>query len=215
MEFIQIEVQKREALGSHAARRMRREGFVPGMLYGEQRPNLGLMVPAAELERFVRTGSRLVELRMADKTRTAILREIQHDAITDQVLHVDFLRVDKDHEVEDHVPIVYKGRPKGVAEGGIFQALHDQILVRCRPADLPRAITLEVTEMSIGSNLVAGDVPLPERVTLLSAKDELLAHVIVPRVAAEAPAAGEEGVAAEPEVIRRAGAEAEEEGKEE
>jgi large subunit ribosomal protein L25 len=215
MEFIQIEVKERPERGTRTSRRLRKEGTVPAVLYGLGRPNLALTIAGTELERFVRTGSRLVELKLQDKTRAAILREVQHDPVTDEVLHVDFVRVDKDAEIDDRVPLVYKGRPKGVATGGVFQAITNEISVRCRPLDLPRELVIEVTEMQLHDVIYAKDVRLPDGVRLLTPPEHLLCHVVTPKVEAPPETAAAPAEGAEPELIRKAPtAEAgEEEGK--
>ena len=213
MEFVQIAVKPRPNQGSSVARRLRRDGQVPGVLYGLQRPNMPLTIPLAELDRFLKSGSRLVELRLEDKTRAAIVREVQHDPVTEEILHVDFVRVDKDVAVEDRVPIVWKGRPKGTSQGGIFQAIVNEVRVSCRPLDLPREIVVDVTPLELGSAVHAKDLALPQNVTLLTHGDELLAHVVMPKVEA-APAAAAEGEAvAEPELIRKPAEAPDEEGE--
>jgi large subunit ribosomal protein L25 len=215
MEFVQIEVKPRPEQGTGKVRRLRRDGQVPAVLYGLQRPNMPLTVPLAELDRFLRSGSRLVELKLEDKTRAAILREVQHDPVTDEILHVDFVRVDKDVEVEDRVPIVYKGRPKGTATGGIFQAVANEVLVRCRPLDLPREIVYDVGPMELHAALHAKDLPLPANVQLLTPGDDLLAHVVTPKVELPPTPVAEGEAVAEPELIRKPAEAAEEEAPEE
>jgi large subunit ribosomal protein L25 len=214
MDFVTIEVKERAERGSAKVARQRRAGWIPGVLYGLGRPNLPLLVQDSELARFFRSGGRLVELRMADKTRAAILREVQVHPVSDEILHVDFVRVDKDAEVDDFVPIVFKGRAKGAAQGGVFQALTSEVHVRCRPLDLPKEIVYDVTPMELNTDLRAKDVPLPPSVKLLTNPDDLIAHVVAPKVAAPVAEAGAEGVAAaEPELIRKPAA-ATEEGEE-
>jgi large subunit ribosomal protein L25 len=211
MEFIQIEVSERTDRGSAAAARMRREGRVPGVLYGLQRRNVPVTIVAADLERFLRSGSHLVELRMQDQTRPAILREVQLDPLTDAVIHVDFVRVDKDHEVETEVPVVFRGIARGTTEGGVFHAILGTLTVRARPRDLPREVVLDVTPLGVGDTLFVRDVPLPQGVTIMDAPEEAVAHVVIVREVEE-PAAGEGAAAAsEPELIRKgAGEEADE-----
>jgi large subunit ribosomal protein L25 len=213
MEFIQLEVEERKSLGTAKARSLRGSGKIPAVLYGLGRPNLSLTLSEHELEKFLRTGNRLVELKLSDKTRAAILREVQHDPVTDAVLHVDFVRVDKDKEVDDRVPIVWKGRPKGTSTGGVFQAIHNEIRVRCRPADLPREIVVEVTPLELDQALFAKDIPLPPNVKLLTDANDLLCHVVKPKLEV-VPEAAAPVEAAEPELIRKAPVAGEEEGAE-
>jgi large subunit ribosomal protein L25 len=190
MEFIQIEVAVREELGTAHARRIRRAGNVPAVLYGMKRPNLQLSIAEEEMQRFLKTGSHLVELRLGDKTRPAILREIQQDPVSDEILHVDFHRVDHDVEVDDHVHVHFKGRAAGEKEGGVFQTLKETIHVRCRPKLLPEEFLLEIAEMHVGDTLKVSQLEVPAGVTILDDPDDLVAQVAIPkRVAAvEVPA---------------------------
>jgi large subunit ribosomal protein L25 len=209
MEFIQIAVQQRAERGTTMSRRLRQGGLVPAVLYGLDRPNLAISVPGVELTRFLRTGSRLVELKLEDKTRAAILREVQQDPVTDEILHVDFVRVDKDKEVDDRVPVVIKGRAKGVGQGGVFQALLADVHLRCRPLDLPKEIVVDVSELALNEAIHVKDLKLPAEVKLLTNGEMLVAHVIPPKLEVAAEVAPGEA-AAEPELIRKAPAPGEE-----
>ena len=156
MEFIQIEVREREERGTAAMNRIRRSGGVPAVLYGLQRRNLPLTIPSRELARFITSGSHLVELKMGEETRDAILREVQQDPLTDEILHVDLVRVDKDRRLDDHVSIRYKGTAAGTREGGLFQPLMDTLAVTARPRDLPEEILLDALARCTPVHITAG-----------------------------------------------------------
>ncbi|MGE0190990.1 MAG: 50S ribosomal protein L25 [Planctomycetota bacterium] len=193
MDYVKIEVKTRDKRGSRAMRRMRQDGRVPGVLYGLGRPNLELDVGEKELRRFLASGSHLVELKMGDKARHAILRELQLDPLTDQIQHFDFGRVADDVEIEDTCAIVTKGRPKGSSEGGLFQALLESIDVKALPRHLPGSITLDVTELGLGDAVYVRDLKLASEVSVLTPGDELVCHVTLPKVEAAAPAEAAEG----------------------
>lgn len=198
MEYVQIEVQTRTQKGSAAMRRMRAAGSVPGVLYGLGRPNLELAVAEKELRRFLGSGSHLVELKMGDKARHAILRELQQDPVTDTILHFDFGRVADDMEIEDTCRLVMKGRAKGASEGGQFQALLEDIEVRALPRHLPGSLTVDVTGLGVGDAIHVRDLTFPPEVTVLSPGDDLVCHVTLPKVeaAAATPEETEEAAAA-------------------
>lgn len=202
MDFLQLPVTKREKVGSGHATRLRNGGHVPVVLYGNKKDTLSLTVAESDLQTFLRTGNRLVELRLGDVARTAIVRDVQFDPLTDAVLHADFVRVEKDQEIEDRVPILYKGRAKGTTEGGIFQAVRDSLMLRCRPVDLPKEIVVDVSHLGVHDGLHASDLKLPAGVTLKTPPTALLCTVITVKVAAVA-ATPAEGAPAEPEVIGR------------
>jgi large subunit ribosomal protein L25 len=200
MEFITIDVNRREDLGSANASRLRRSGHVPAVLYGLNRPTITLAIEGKQVERFLKTGSYLVELRLGDKARPAILREIQYDEVTDQMLHLDFNRVDADTPVETAVPVHFKGRAKGESEGGVFQSLMPMITISARPKDLPRHYTVDISDMAVGAAIHLSDLEAREGVVFSEPMDSLVAHCVMPKAVAEEVGEGEE----EEEVVAEA-----------
>jgi len=192
MDFIQINVALREENGSAAVRRLRRSGNVPANLYGLKRRNLSLTIGEEDLKRFLRSSSHLIELKMGDEARPAIVREVQINPVTDEVLHVDFIRVDADTEVEDHVRIHYKGRPKGASEGGVFNELMESILLRALPKHLPNEILVEVAHLEVGDAITVGELTVGPNVTVVPGAEEFVCNVSVQKaVEEEEPAEGE------------------------
>lgn len=197
MDFIQINVALREENGSAAVRRLRRSGQVPANLYGLGRRNLSLAIGEEDLQRFLRADSHLIELKMGDETRPAIMREIQIHPVTDEVLHVDFTRVAADVEVEDHVRFTFKGRPKGASEGGVFNELMESVLVSALPKHLPHEIIVEVAELELGDGITVADLDIPANVTVVSNPEEMVCNVSTPKAVEEEPVEGEEAVEGE------------------
>jgi large subunit ribosomal protein L25 len=200
MEFITLDVTAREKPGKAQNRRLRRDGLVPVVLYGMQRRNLSLVTGRDGLERFLGSGSHLVELRMGEETRPAIVREVQFNPVTSEVLHVDFQRVDKNVEVDDEVRIVLKGIAKGTTEGGVLQSLRDRVGLRARPRDLPSEIVVDVSHLGVGDAVRVSDLVIPEGVVVTDDLGALVASVVEIRIEVEAPptpaATPEEGAAA-------------------
>ncbi len=213
MEFIQLAVSLREKSGSAVSRRLRAAGSIPAVLYGLKRENRNLSIGLDAFEAFVKSGSRLVELKLGEKAQQAILRQVTHDPLTDRVLHVDLVRIDKDHEIETEVPFEFKGLPKGLAEGGIFEPVLAEVSVRCTPARLPEKILVEVGHLALNEAVMVKDLKLPEGVKILKHKpDDHVCHCVPQKVIELAPAVPVEGVApAEPERI--GGKKPEEEGE--
>ena len=212
MEFIQLAVELREKKGTSASRKLRASGRVPAVLYGLGRDNRDLTIALETFEDFVKSGSRLVELRLGEKAQQAILRDVQHDPLTDEVLHVDLLRIDKDHEIEAEVPVEFKGIPKGLGEGGVFEGVLTELMVRCTPARLPEKLVLDVGHLALNEAITVKDLKLPEGVKVLHHKpDDHVAHCVPQKIVSLEPAATAEGAApAEPERI--GGKKPEEEG---
>ena len=203
MEFIQIEVTLRDERGSRAMHRLRAAEIVPAVLYGLGRRNLPLAMPEGELGRFLHSGSHLIELKMGDETRDAILREVQIDPLSDRVLHVDFQRVDKNVAVETDVPVVYKGQAEGVKEGGLFQGLLERVKLSARPRDLPREILIDISALQIGDEIKVKDLPVFEDVAYVDGEDQLVAHCVAMKVTAlaEDEEGDEGGSSSEPVIV--------------
>jgi large subunit ribosomal protein L25 len=201
MEFVKVAVERREKIGTKHSRRLRAQGKIPAVLYGLARPNADLTISSEELERFLKTGSQLVELQLAEKTQQAILRDLQYDPLTDEIVHIDLVRIDEHHEIESRVPFEFKGVPKGLADGGVFEAVLPGVVVRCTPARLPKVMTIDVSGLKIGDSIQVKDLPLPEGVKVLHHKPEdHVAHCVAVKIEEAATAAPAEG-AAEPERI--------------
>ena len=204
MEFIKIEVARREAAGTRSSKKIRREGRVPAVLYGLGRDNASLSIGVEVFEDFLKTGSKLVELRLGDKVQQAILKDVQHDPLSDEVLHIDLQRIDEHHEIEAKVPFEFKGIAKGITEGGVFEPALSDVLVRCTPARLPKVILLDISHLKLNDAILVKDLQLPEGVKVLHHKPEdHVAHCVPQKIVVlEAPAAAAEGAApAEPERI--------------
>jgi len=210
MEFIQIEVKQRDARGSRDMTRLRAAGQTPAVLYGLKRRNLPLSIPTDALSRFLQTGSHLVELKMGDDTRDAIIREVQIDPLSDEILHVDFNRVDKLAEVEDQVPVVFKGIAPGTKSGGMFQGLMDSLKLKARPRDLPREILVEINHLEVGDEVKVSDIAAMPGVTVLDSPDEMIAHCVAMRGIEEDEDDADVPAATEPELIGKEGEESSE-----
>lgn len=201
MEFIQLQVQRRDSKGTAASRRLRGEGKIPAVLYGLGRPNANLTIDAEALESFLKSGSKLVELTLGDLKQQAILREVTHDPLSDATLHVDLHRIDEHHEIEAEVEVQFKGLAKGTLEGGIFEAVLAELKVRCTPAKLPKAIVVDIASLVVGQSIMVKDLALPAGVVVLGHKpDDHVCHVVMPKIVVLEPVAAEAGPT-EPERI--------------
>lgn len=219
-QSLSIEVQPREATGSRAARRLRRGDLVPAVVYGGDRDSVAIQVPRkALLELFRKAGSEhavfVLKLAGSGKERHCMVREVESDPITREVVHVDFQRIDLKVKVRVEVPIELSGVPSGVKnEGGVLDFVHRQVEVECLPAEIPQHLVADVSGLSIGQHVEAKDLEMPEGVTLLVEPERVIAGVSAARKAEVAEE--EEGEAlleaepAEPELVGRRKAEEEE-----
>ncbi|HEX6204048.1 MAG TPA: 50S ribosomal protein L25 [Thermoanaerobaculia bacterium] len=219
-QSLSIEVQPREATGSRAARRLRRGDLVPAVVYGGDRESVAIQVPRkALLELFRKAGSEhavfLLKLAGSGKERHCMVREVESDPITREVVHVDFQRIDLKVKVRVEVPIELSGVPTGVKnEGGVLDFVHRQVEVECLPTEIPQHLVADVSGLSIGQHVEAKDLEMPEGVTLLVEPERVIAGVSAARKVEVAEEEEGEGLIeaerAEPELVGRRKAEEEE-----
>jgi large subunit ribosomal protein L25 len=221
-----LEVELREGTGKGVARKLRAAGRIPGVLYGRGEPPQSVVLDPRALERVIATSdagmNTLIDLNIAGSRdraeRVVLVKELQRDPVRGAPLHVDFYQVDLTATIEVKVPIVLRGRPKGVElSGGILDQALRELDVECLPRAIPESITLDVSELEIGSSIHVRDLALPEGVVLRSDPDLSVASVITPKVEEEAvpvaaPVEGE--AAAVPAEGAAAPADAEKEGEE-
>jgi len=209
--------------GKNAARRLRRKGLVPGVVYGGKGENLSVAVDPKALQRVLRSEAgrnAILKLSIADHGSTnAILKNWQVDPVKESFLHADFYRIAMDVAIRVTVPIQVMGEARGVkVDAGILELVIREIEVECLPGDIPERIAVDVADLGINQSLRVSDVPIPAKVKVLQAADQVVVHVVAVKeeeaapAAAAAPAAEGEAAApaAEPEVIKKGKKEEEE-----
>lgn len=204
-----LKTEAREETGSGPARRMRKTGMVPCVLYGLSEKNMPLSVARNRLEIVLRTGKRMVDLNVGRKKETVLIKDLQYDPITDQIIHTDFERVAMDEEIEIEIPIVVKGKAKGQDEGGVIDHVLKALHVKCLPKDIPEEVEVDITELDISDSRKVADIQVPNGVTATSNADDIVV-IVHPPAREEEPVPVEEEGPAEPEIITRAEPEAEE-----
>jgi large subunit ribosomal protein L25 len=214
-----VEAVPREDRGKNAARRLRREGHIPAVLYGGQKEAVALAVNANQVAGILRseTGRNTIfTLRLDGREERVLLKDWQVDPVRGSLLHVDLLRVAMDVRMRVKVRIHTLGEPEGVKlQGGVFEIVTREVEVECLPGDIPEEFKVDVSGLTIGKQLRAGDLPLePGKVRLVTDPQRVLAHVVALKkeeevVAPEAIAAPEVAPA-EPEVIKKGRKEGEE-----
>ncbi len=219
-----IEAEPREDFGKNVARRLRRGGRIPAVVYGGGGPSFPVAVDPKQIVQILQSESghnSIFTLEIRGKAPARVmLRDWQFEPTHGGLLHVDMVRVARDIKLKVKIPIHATGEPKGVkVQGGVFEFVLREVEVECLPEDIPEHITIDVSEMVIGQNFRARDLPVGPQVKILTDPGRVVAHVVaVKAVEEEKPAV--EAVAAtpaEPEVIRKGKAEEEEpeEGAEE
>ncbi|WP_301624619.1 50S ribosomal protein L25 [Paenibacillus apis] len=180
-----LEAVRRQDFARSSLRELRTSGRVPAVVYGAQTESIPVHVDAKELIRVSRTGrSEFFDLKVeGGETIPVLIKDIQQRA--GQVVHADFQKVLKNKPLRVKVPLQLEGTPEGTKIGGILQIQATELEVEGLPADLPAAITVDVTSLGTGDKLLAADVKLPDGITLIASPEELLASIVLPRVVDE------------------------------
>lgn len=218
MPMQELTIQRRDATGKQVAKRLRREGRVPAILYGGARPEPITVEPKTVLRMLQgREGStQLLTLRFdgEEDARLAIIRDLQFDPVSERLLHLDLQEVSADRPITVSVAIHTVGEPVGVKEQkGILNLVLHEMEISCLPSALPDRIDADVTPLRIGDVLTLGDLRLPEGVRATGDPEQAVAIVAPPRTEEEAGAAA--AAVAEPEVLTERKATKAEEGGEE
>jgi large subunit ribosomal protein L25 len=203
-ERIKLEVKPREQLGTRESKRLRRSGFIPGVLYGSGIEPQAIAVPERELRRVLTGGHGLhaildVVVEGAEKTHASILKEYQHDPLRGKLTHIDLQEVRLDQPIQAQVTVLLTGAENapGVKEGGALSQVLREVNVEALPMEVPEHVELDVSAMVIGDSLRVSDLVRREGVTFLDDPDTVLASVALPTRVEEPEVAeaaeGEEG----------------------
>ena len=218
-----VEGAPRATRGKNEARRLRNTGKIPAVLYGGKGGPITLSVNAKQVGAILRspTGhNTLFQVSLAGKPEPAIVKDWLVDPINGNLLHVDLMRVAMDVRMKVMVPVHTFGEPAGVkVQGGVFEVVTREVEIECLPTDIPTEFRMDVSELMLGKQLRAADLPIDTtKMKLLTEPERVLAHVVALKVEEEKPAeavAAEAAAPAEPEVIKKGKKEVEgEEGAE-
>lgn len=213
---MKIEVIKRKEVGSNRVKKIRREGWIPGVIYGHGEKSYHIKLRDDDLIRLIHelhSEATLITLNFEGKELQAIIREVTRDPLTEKLLHVDFHHIHEDEEVTVHVIVEIKGESLGVEEGGILNVEHRYLTVRCLPKDMPEEIVIDISNLQIGDSYHVSDIELPLNVKIEEDQTATMVNVLSPRKVVEVKPEEEELLAEgveEPELISEEEAEAKE-----
>lgn len=187
-DIIRISTSARAELGTAASRRLRRAGQVPAVLYAHGDPAVALAISEADA-RLVQYHASLLEL--ADEQGAvsgAVVKEVQVNALTGRILHIDFHGVSADEVIESVVELVGVGEPAGVRAGGEYEQVLHELTVKSKPGDVPERITVDVSGIELDQALHVRDIVAPVGVEIVSDPELVAFHVRTVKVEEEAPA---------------------------
>jgi large subunit ribosomal protein L25 len=216
--LVEATVREEHSRGKNEARRLRKSGRIPAVLYGARKTAMAISLDPKQIARILHSESghnTIFDLRVGDENTKAMIVDWQYEPIKGALLHIDLKRIAMDERLQVAVPIILKGEAAGVkTQGGILEQVLREVQIECLPGDIPSHIDVDVSELVFGKMLRVADLPHDGRLKYLTDEDQTVAHIVsVKEVVEAAPAeAGAEAAAApaEPEVIKKGKQEAEE-----
>ncbi len=189
MEILELTATKRTSAGNSPSRALRREGNIPAVLYGPGSESVSLSISSLDLERALKKASasqivfNMTVQNAQTGIRTAMIKDLQIHPMSRKFLHVDFYEISKDRKITVDVPVVVKGKAKGIEAGGMLQIIRRDIEVLCLPFEVPESIQIDISDLDIGDSIhvkdlkVAGNIEIPADtnytiLTILSTKSD-------------------------------------------
>jgi len=196
MPDIILASEPRTEKGSRPAGRLRRQGKVPAVVYGLGADAVSITVPARELQHILAGeagANTLINLDVDGENVLTLARQIHRHPTRGELVHVDFVRIRRDVAVSAEIPVHLLGEAEGVKDGGLLEQLMFHLTVEAMPGNIPVALELDVSALTIGDQLRLSDMPLPQGVSTEVDPETVVVQVAAPRVVAEEAEEGEEG----------------------
>lgn len=219
MKRLDMKVKPREDELKGRGRAVRRQGLVPAVIYGAGGPNVAIAVDEKEFRAALRGGASqaIIDVKVEGESEAtlAIIKEIQYDALGDDIQHVDFYRITEGEPIQVSVPVTATGHSEGEKEGGIVEHLIREVRVECLPRDIPENVPFDISALNLGESMHLSDLTPPPGVTFLDSLETALVVVKAPRMVRADVLAEEEAAALAAEAAAAEAAEGEEasEGK--
>src|SRR3954454_14589524 len=186
-----LAVEERPERGSRSNRRLRRDGLVPGVIYGGgENQNFAFKVDALALRKLLAEGTALLDVEIdGGRARPVIVKDQQNHPVRDEVMHIDFLEVRLDEAIQTTVAVELEGSEEspGIKEGGVLEHVTRELNVEALPTDIPDNIVVDVSQMEIAATLSLSEVPTPKGVTFLDDPEETVIATLVPPTEVEEP----------------------------
>jgi large subunit ribosomal protein L25 len=211
MAEVTLEVERREATGKEVAKKLRREGRVPAVVYGGHRDPVAITVDRKSISELIQKSEHgirsvfLLKMSGTDQQRHAMIKDVTINPISRQMTHIDFVRVVMDEKVRLTIPVHLNGMAIGVKEGGLLDWQVRDVHVECLPNAIPDSIEVDVTPLAIHEYCRVKDLKLPEGVKVMDDPERVVVGVTHARAeVAETPAEGAvAATTAEPEIIKK------------
>ncbi len=184
--YYKLDIETRSQIRTKGSKALRRDGLIPGILYYAGEPNVNISVDKLVLFHALQSGQHIFEIDQEGEVQYTMIKELQYHPVTDDVIHIDLMRVRRSEKMTISVPLVLVGEAAGVKEGGVLSQAMTQIEISCYPTDVPEQIELDIEDLEMNSAKSVGDIVIDnEDVEILSAEDLNVVSVHPPAVEEE------------------------------
>ncbi|MDP2922893.1 MAG: 50S ribosomal protein L25 [Candidatus Omnitrophota bacterium] len=208
MEKIKLEAHLREKVGKEKAKKVRKEGSVPAIIYGKG-TNLAVQISSVGLKTLRSTHfsqSTIIDMDIANakkkETFAVLIKDVQYHPLSEAVMHMDFIRVSLEEKIKVNIPVVLKGEAKGIKDGGILEQILWHLTIEGLPLDVPQKIEVDVSDLAIGNSVHVQDIKVADNVRLVNAPGETIATVVEKKEEEIVAPTPEEAAPTGPEVIK-------------
>ncbi len=199
--IISFNAENRTETGKKIAKQLRASGKIPAIIYGGNKESIAIAIDVNDVKALMKTEKKansVLRFHRGDVTVDAMLKELQWDYLSDNIIHADFVRVNLEETIDVSVPVKLNGTPIGVRlEDGILDFVNREVEIRCLPADIPAKIEVNIDELHSNESIKVSDIDLGEKVTFLSSDDMVICTVSGKVASDEDEEEGEEGLSEE------------------
>ena len=216
MKEVILEVKERTEKGTRVSRRLRTAGTIPAILYGAKQTPISMGIATKEFNRVIHSGAGenvVLTLKFAgdkNEAKTAIIKEIQRDPVSRNIVHIDLLAISLKDKIKVNIPVMVTGEAPGIKEGGILEYVLREVEIECLPTHIPEHIMVDVSSLKINESIHVRDLKQEDdQIKVLTPADRMLVSIVPPTILEE-PVTAEAAIApegaeatAEPEVIKK------------
>ena len=179
--YYKLDIETRKSVGKKSTKAIRRDGKIPSTLYFKGDEPESIAIDKIKLYQALKSDQRVYEVELGGESQYVMVKAVQYHPVTDEIIHLDFMRVRRSEKMTISVPLVLVGKPKGVVEGGILSQALNQIEISCFPTNVPDQIEVNVDKMELNSSISVADVSTDdEEVEILSSSEINIASITAP-----------------------------------
>ena len=176
-----LRIEKRDKVSKSDTKRVRKEGKIPVVIYGRGEEPMPATVSKKVLKSYLHEHKEEIIRLGPGRGKNVVIKEVQYDPITGEAIHIDFMHIHKGEKLKLSIPLILKGIPVGVTDGGVLEHLVREVEIECIPKNIPDKITIDVHNLKIGESIHTEDLSLGEEVKVLLHPGEALISVMAPR----------------------------------